>query len=105
MLLDEDADVLAKDRNGASALGLATSYADVRVVLFLVENGSDLNEFRSGIFAAVSHTRHHLPTTEYLMWRGAKMDAARLTLAVGPRSSSATKSFWPKVLRAGLQIM
>jgi hypothetical protein len=56
---------------------------DVRVVLFLVENGSDLNEFRSGIFAAVSHTRHHLPTTEYLMSKDAKMDTARLTLAAG----------------------
>jgi uncharacterized protein len=64
---------------------LATSYADVGVVQFLVENGSDVNELGSGGFggAVGVYTRHHLPTAEYLISKGAKMDPAGLTLAAG----------------------
>jgi ankyrin repeat protein len=85
LLLDKGADLHAKDRNGASALGLATTYADVGVVHFLVENGSNMNEAASGVFGGSvgSYTRHYLPTAEYLMSKGAKIDPAALTLAAG----------------------
>ena len=85
LLLDKGADMHALDRNGASALGLAATYADVGVVRFLVENGSNMNELASGVFGGSigRYTRHHLPTTEYLMSKGARMDPAALTLASG----------------------
>jgi N-acyl-D-amino-acid deacylase len=83
LLLDKGADVHAKDKSGASALGLAATYADVEVVRFLVEHGSDVNEFAGGVFggAVGVFTRHHLPTIEYLLSKGAKMDSAALAMA------------------------
>jgi len=57
LLLDKGADLHAKDRNGASSLGLATTYADVGVVRFLVDNGSNVNELASGVFGGSSGRR------------------------------------------------
>src|SRR5262249_52228014 len=42
LLLDRGADLRAKDRTGADALGLALRSSDVDVVRFLVEKGLDL---------------------------------------------------------------
>ena len=85
LLLDKGADLHAKDTNGASALSLAVTYADVAVVRFLVENGINLKEFGTGVFGGSigSYTRHHLPTTEYLASKGLKIDPAALTIAAG----------------------
>jgi ankyrin repeat protein len=85
LLLDKGADLHAKDTNGASALSLATTYADVEVVRFLVENGINVKELGTGVFGGSvgSYTRHHLPTTEYLASKGVKIDTAALTIASG----------------------
>jgi ankyrin repeat protein len=85
LLLEKGAGLRAKDKNGASALGLAATYADVQVVRFLLENGSDVNDFAAGAFAGAVgvYSRHHLPTTEYLISKGARMDPAALTIAAG----------------------
>ena len=85
LLLDKGADLHAKDTNGASALSLATTYADIGVVRFLVENGINVKDSRTGVFGGSlgSYTRHHLPTTEYLTSKGVKIDPAALTIAAG----------------------
>jgi len=85
LLLDKGADLHAKDRNGATALGLAATYADVAVVRFLVEHGSSMSELGSGVFGGSigSFTRHYLPTAEYLISKGAKLDPAALAIAAG----------------------
>ena len=85
LLLDKGADLHAKDRNGATALGLAATYADVTVVRFLVEHGSSMNGLGSGVFGGSigSFTRHHLPTAEYLISKGAKLDPAAPAIAAG----------------------
>ena len=83
LLLEKGADLHAKDKNGASALGLAATYANVDVVRFLVESGSDVNDLSAGVFGGSlgSYTRHHLPTMEYLTSQGAKMNPSALTFA------------------------
>jgi len=79
LLVDHGADVHAKDRNGVHALGRAALSADVSVVRFLVEHGSDPNE--PGYGPAVRYSRQYLPTLEYLLSKGAKVDKDALATA------------------------
>ena len=79
LLLDHGADIHAKDRNGMHALGRATLSADVDVVRFLVEHGCDPNE--PGYGTTVRYARHYLPTLEYLLSKGAKVEKDALALA------------------------
>ena len=68
LLLAHGADIRATDAGGADALRLAIRSADAEVVRFLVESGIDPNENR------VSLNRHHLPSIDYLMSAGLKVD-------------------------------
>ena len=79
VLLDHGADIHAKDRNGVHALGRATLSADVGVVRFLVEHGCDPNE--PGYGSNVRYARQYLPTLEYLLSKGAKMEKDALAAA------------------------
>ncbi|PWU00289.1 MAG: hypothetical protein C5B51_25515 [Terriglobia bacterium] len=80
-LLDKGADIHAKDRSGTHALGRATLTADVSVVRFLVENGADPNEPGYSTAGVRRYARYDLPILEYLLSRGAKVDADALTYA------------------------
>jgi ankyrin repeat protein len=79
LLVDHGADLHAKDRNGIHALGRAALSADVSVVRFLVEHGIDPNE--PGYGAGARYSRQYLPTLEYLLSKGAKVDPDSLAMA------------------------
>ena len=79
LLVDHGADIHAKDRNGVHALGRATLSADVDVVRFLVEHGCDPNE--PGYGGNVRYARQYLPTLEYLLSKGAKVEKDALAAA------------------------
>jgi len=79
LLLEHGADIHAKDRNGVHALGRAASFADVSVVRFLVEHGIDPNE--PGYGAPVRYARQYLPTLEYLLSKGMKVEPDSLAAA------------------------
>jgi len=72
-LLEKGADLHAKDRAGASALGMAATFADLSVVKFLVESGIDVNEFQTVGGGQRAFSGHHYPTAEYLLSKGARM--------------------------------
>jgi len=78
LLAAKGADLHASDRAGASALTLASFYSDLDAVRFLVENGSDVNDVDP-----VSFKRHYMPSTDYLISKGAKIPPAALTIAAG----------------------
>ncbi len=77
LLLDHGADLHAKDRIGVHALGRATLSADVEVVRFLVEHGCDPNE--PGYGSTVRYARQYLPSLEYLLSKGAKVEKDALS--------------------------
>src|SRR5579871_416130 len=79
LLLDHGADIHAKDRTGMHALGRATLSADVDVVRFLVEHGCDPSEVGYG--GNVRYARQYLPTLEYLLSKGAKVETDALAMA------------------------
>ena len=72
LLLDHGANIHAKDRLGVHALGRATLSADVDVVRFLIEHGCDLKE--PGYGTTVRYARQYLPSLEYLLSKGAKVE-------------------------------
>jgi ankyrin repeat protein len=80
LLLDHGADIHAKDRAGMHALGRATLSADVDVVRFLVEHGCDPNE--PGYGTRVRYARQYLPSLEYLLSQGAKVETDALAMSV-----------------------
>ena len=84
LLLSKGADLHAKDSDGMHALGRAVVSADVSVVRFLVESGSDPNEEGYGIGNTVTrlYARHYLPSIEYLQSKGLKMNPDILPAAV-----------------------
>jgi len=75
LLLSKGADIHAKDGSGTHALGRAATYADVEVVRFLVEHGCDPNEEGYGAARLRLFARHHVPTIEYLLSKGLKVDS------------------------------
>ena len=81
LLLSKGADIHAKDKRGMGALGRATSTADVEVVRLLVDNGLDPNGDEYGVARLGRWSRHYLPTIEYLMSKGVKVDKNALSLA------------------------
>lgn len=78
LLLENGADLAARDRSGENALRKAARFSDVSVVRFLHEKGLKLNEPGGGSQALVSATaapgRHYSPTIEYLLENGATFD-------------------------------
>jgi ankyrin repeat protein len=80
-LLDNGADLNAKDRNNANALNLAVRASDVDVVRFLVERGLGVNEASPGGALPLSPAlgRSYLPTIEFLLSKGARADRRALT--------------------------
>ena len=79
LLLEHGADIHAKDRSGMHALGRAAVSADVDVVRFLVEHGCDPNE--PGYGSNVRYARHYLPTLEYLLSKGARVEKDAIAMA------------------------
>ena len=79
LLLEHGADIHTKDRSGMHALGRAAVSADVDVVRFLVEHGCDPNE--PGYGTNVRYARHYLPTLEYLLSKGARVEKDALAMA------------------------
>ena len=79
LLLDHGADIHAKDRLGVHALGRAALSADVDVVRFLVEHGCDPNE--PGYGSNVRYARQYLPTLEYLLSKGVKIEKTAIASA------------------------
>jgi len=79
LLLEHGADIHAKDRSGTHALGRAALSADVDVVRFLVEHGCDPNE--PGYGNNGRYARHYLPTLEYLLSKGARVEKDALAMA------------------------
>jgi ankyrin repeat protein len=79
LLLDHGADIHAKDRVGVHALGRATLSADVGVVRFLIEHGCDPNE--PGYGSTVRYARQYLPSLEYLLSKGAKVEKDALAMS------------------------
>ena len=79
LLLDHGADIHAKDRLGVHALGRAALSGDVAVVRFLVEHGCDPGE--PGYGTTVRYARQYLPTLEYLMSKGMKVEKDALAMA------------------------
>jgi N-acyl-D-amino-acid deacylase len=79
LLLEHGADIHAKDRGGMHALGRAAVSADVDVVRFLVEHGCDPNE--PGYGSNVRYARHYLPTLEYLLSKGARVEKDAIAMA------------------------
>ena len=78
LLIAYGADIHAEDGTGANALTRASQSADSEVVRFLVESGIDPNDPP----AAVRYQRHHLPTIEYLISEGLKINENALVGAV-----------------------
>lgn len=91
LLVDNGADLHAKDRSGIHALGRATSTADVEVVRFLVDHGCNPNE--PGYGTNVRYARHYRPTLEYLMSKGAKVEKDALAMAAHWQDSQLIKSW------------
>jgi len=79
LLLEHGAEIHAKDRAGMHALGRAAVSADVDVVRFLVEHGCDPNE--PGYGSNVRYARHYLPTLEYLLSKGARVEKDAIAMA------------------------
>ena len=77
LLLDHGADIHAKDRLGVHALGRAALSADVAVVRFLVEHGCDPTE--PGYGTNARYGRQYLPTLEYLLSKGVKVEKDALS--------------------------
>jgi ankyrin repeat protein len=83
LLASKGADLHAKDKAGASALSLASYYSDIDAVRFLVETGSDVQEMAPPPSAKIDSPfrRHYLPSTEYLISKGAKIPQNVLTFS------------------------
>jgi N-acyl-D-amino-acid deacylase len=79
LLLEHGADIHARDRSGMHALGRAAVSADVDVVRFLVEHGSDPNE--PGYGSNVRYARQYLPTLNYLLSKGARVETDAIAMA------------------------
>src|SRR5438552_15711431 len=80
LLLDRGADRRAQDRGGATALSLAVRSADVEVVRFLVEKGSDPTAL-SPLAQRQGFARYDLPTTDFVISKGATPPADVLITA------------------------
>jgi ankyrin repeat protein len=81
LLLDHGADLQAKDRNGMHALGRAAVTGDVEVVRLLVERGLEPGGPGYGVANLRMLFRHYLPTLEYLLSHGARVDKDALPAA------------------------
>lgn len=93
LLVDEGADIHAKDRTGLDAFALATRSADVEVVRFLVENGIDPNEPVPPAVRSRLYARHHLPAIDYLMSQGLRISKDALISAASWQEPELIKSW------------
>jgi ankyrin repeat protein len=83
LLLQNGADLKAKDKNGVHALGRAVEFSDLESVRFLVESGANVSdEAGYGEFGPLwAFARHDAKLAEYALSRGFKVPKEALYMA------------------------